>query len=399
MNSTPWRIVLDIGFALLLAGCAGWVGRHFLRKAVEPAKLVLRWILSAALITVETLLIHGAHDWTVALLILPAAIIMGVIWTPSVGAIVGNLLTNAIDGGDVPMEAQPFYSIAEAKRRNGHPLEAVAAVREQLAKFPGDFHGAMLLASILAEDMNDLPGAQVALERWMAGPGATPQGMASALTALADWHLQLAQDRDAARAALERIVKALPDTPIAHRAAQRLAHLPTAEFLMSARTPTVLNLPEREKNIGLLKDFKDYKGPSPPKEDPDALVDEWVQQLQKYPADTATREKLAVLYADHFHRLDLAVDQLEQLIAFPHETPRNIVHWLNLLADLQIRCGKDPAAAELALRRIIERFPSPALSEPAMARLASLEGEMKAGRQTAVKPMGHYEKYIGLKKV
>jgi tetratricopeptide (TPR) repeat protein len=398
MNFIHWRIVLHIGFVLLLAACGGWVGRHFLRKAVEPAKLVLRWILSAVLITVETLLIHGVHDWTVAILILPAAIIMGLIWAPSVGAIVGSLLTNSIDGGDVPLDAQPFYSVAETKRLNGHPREAIALVREQLEKFPGDFHGVMLLATILAEDMKDLPGAQAALERWIAGPDATPHGMASALTALADWHLQLAQDREAARAALERIVKALPNTPIAHRAAQRLAHLPTAEFLASARTPVPLNLRVGEKNIGLLQDYKDYKGPMPPKEDPDALVEEYVHQLEKHPADTATREKLAVLYADHLHRLDLAVDQLEQLIAFRHETPRNIVHWLNLLADLQIRCGRDLAAAELALRRIIERFPSPALSEPAIARLAAMGYEMKGGQATQVKPLGHYEKDIGLKK-
>jgi predicted component of type VI protein secretion system len=42
-----------------------------------------------------------------------------------------------------------------------------------------------------------------------------------------------------------------------------------------------------------------------------------------------------------------------------------VVRWLNLLADLQIHCGRDLAAAQAALRRIIERFPSPALSEPA----------------------------------
>jgi tetratricopeptide (TPR) repeat protein len=398
MNFTPSRILLDIGFLLLMAACAGWVAWHFLCKAVDPAKLVFKWIVSAGLIAVNAWLIADVQNWVLPILILPAAISLGLIWAPSIGAIMGTLMSGSMDGGDVAPDAQPFYSIAEAKRRNGHPLEAIAAVRQELEKFPGDFHGTMLLASILAEDMNDLPGAQIALERWINGPASTPHGMASALTALADWHLQFAQDRDAARAALERIVQALPDTPIAHRAAQRLAHLPTAEFLMSARSPTPLNLRPGEKDIGLLKDYKDYKGPSPPKEDPDALVEEYVKQLEKHPADTATREKLAVLYADHFHRLDLAVDQLEQLIAFRNETPRNIVHWLNLLADLHIRCGKDLAAAKAALLRIIEQFPSPALSEPATARLAALEGELRGGRPTPLKTLGHYEKNLGLKK-
>jgi tetratricopeptide (TPR) repeat protein len=291
----------------------------------------------------------------------------------------------------------PFYSVVETKRRNGHPHEAIAEVRKILGKFPGDFHGTMLLASILAEDLNDLPGAQLVLERWISSRSATPHGMASALTAIADWHLQYAQDPEAAREALERIVKALPDTPIAHQTAQRLAHLPTVEHLVSTREAPLLNLRPGEKNIGLLKDFKDYKGPSPPKEDPDALVDEYVKQLEKHPADTATREKLAVLYADHFQRLDMAVDQLEQLIGFPNETPRHVVRWLNLLADLHIRCGRDLAAAEAALRRIIERFPTPALAEPVAARLAALEGELRGGLQTPLKTLGRYEKNLGLK--
>jgi len=399
MNFTPWRILLDIGFILLMAACAGWAAWHFLRKSQDASRLLFKWLISAGIVGATIWLERGfPPSWRAFVAVAPAAA-LGFMWAPSVGRMMGNLLTNSIDGGDVPLEAQAFYSIAEAKRRNGHPLEAIAAVREQLEKFPGDFHGTMLLASILAEDMNDLPGAQIALDRWINGPASTPHGMASALTALADWHLQFAQDREAARAALERIVQALPDTPIAHRAAQRLAHLPTAEFLMSARTPTPLNLRPGEKDIGLHKDFKDYKGPLPPKEDPDVLVEECVRQLEKHPADTATREKLAVLYADHLHRLDLAVDQLEQLIAFHNETPRNIVHWLNLLADLHIRCARDLPAAEAALRRIIEQFPSPALSEPAAARLATLEGEMKGGRPTPLKTLGHYEKNLGLKKV
>ena len=186
-------------------------------------------------------------------------------WAPGIGSLMAGFLTNAIDGGDVPLEAQPFYSIAESKRRNGHPQEAIALVREQLEKFPGDFHGTMLLASILVEDMNDLPGAQLTLERWMEGPAATPQGRVSALTTIADWHLQFAQDPEAARVALEKIVQQLPDTPAAHQAAQRLAHLPTVENLMAARTGAPVDLRPGEKDIGLRKD---YTGPAAAAPDP-----------------------------------------------------------------------------------------------------------------------------------
>jgi hypothetical protein len=268
-------------------------------------------------------------------------------------------------------------------------------VREQLEKFPGDFRGTMLLATIQVEDMDDLPGAQLTLERWMEGPAATPPGKASVLTTIADWQLQYAQDPEAARLALERIVKELPDTPAAHHAAQRLAHLPTVEYLVAARSNAPVDMRPGEKDVGLKKDFIPF---GPPVSDPDLLAQEYVKQLEQHPADTATREKLAVLYAEHFHRLDLAVDQLEQLIAFPNETPRHIVQWLNLLADLQVRVGKDLAGAEATLRRILAQFPNPALVEPTMARLASLQSEMKASQTTPLKTMGHYEKNIGLKK-
>ena len=79
---------------------------------------------------------------------------------------------------------------------------------------------------------------------------------------------------------------------------------------------------------------------------PSALASQYVSQLNKHPADTDTREKLAVLYAENFGRLDLAVDQLEQLIALPEETPKHVTRWLNLLATLHISVANDEAERE-----------------------------------------------------
>jgi tetratricopeptide (TPR) repeat protein len=395
MNPSAWRIVLDIGTTVLVAagGCAlAW---RCLRKSADPARLVFKWIFSAGLIFAITRILPHFPEWTWPLIAVPFGIALGVTWASSAGALMAGLLTNSMDGGDVPLEAQPFYSVAETKRRNGQAQEAVALVREQLEQFPEDFRGVMLLASILAEDLHDLPGAQLTLEGWMEGPAATPQGIASALTALADWHLQFARNPEGARAALQRIVHELPDSPAAHQAAQRLAHLPTAEYMAEGRTAAPVGLRPAEKDIGLRKEAA---APAESSQDPDALAEEYVKQLEKHPSDTATREKLALLYAAHFHRLDLAVDQVEQLIALPHETPRHIAEWLNLLADLHIRFGNDLAGAEAALRRILAQFSTPSLVEPTIARLASLEGELKGGQATQVKALGQYEKNLGLKK-
>jgi hypothetical protein len=105
-----------------------------------------------------------------------------------------------------------------------------------------------------------------------------------------------------------------------------------------------------------------------------------------------------MLYAELFDRLDLAVSQLEQLAAMPNATSRDIAQWLNLLATLHIRHGNDMAAAENALRRIMERFPKSADASKAVARLAALQGELRAAAATtAAKALGVYEKDMGLK--
>jgi hypothetical protein len=97
--------------------------------------------------------------------------------------------------------------------------------------------------------------------------------------------------------------------------------------------------------------------------------------------------------------VDLAAAQLEQLIALRAESPRHIAGWLNLLATVHARFGNDLAGAESALRRIVERFPRSVAAEAAAARLASLNTEDRANRQTEAKTLGSYEKQIGLKKI
>jgi len=396
MNPQLRHVIDGVGTFLLLATIGCYFGWRFLKKSQDPARLLFRWIITAGLIGGTVWILPGQPPAMWPIVVLVPAIIVGLMWAPNVGSMLAGTITNAIDGGGAELEPQPFYSIAETKRRNGHPREAIAAIREQLEKFPGDFHGTMMLASILAQDMNDLPGAQLTLERWMADPNSTPHGKASALTTIADWQLQYAQDPEAAAAALQRIMDELPNTPAAHQAAQRLAHLPKMADLVATKSAIRVELKPGIKDAGLRRDFQP---PAPTVADPGTLAAEYVRQLEQHPSDTATREKLAVLYAEHFQRLDLATDQLEQLIGLQIETPKHIAEWLNLLADLQIRVGRDPVAAEATLRRILEQFSAPTIVEPTRARLAALGAEMKAGRQSAVKTLGQYEKNLGLKKV
>jgi hypothetical protein len=207
--------------------------------------------------------------------------------------------------------------------------------------------------------------------------------------------MNLGRDPSAARQSFQRIIQMFPDSPISLAAEQRIAHLDGVSQTREFREHAVFKVPFRERDLGLRQTVP--QEPSA-EDESEAQAAECVRQLQKYPNDTETREKLALLYAESLDRLDLAVSQLEQLAALPGAAPKQIAHWLELLATLHIRQGNDMSAAQNALSRIVERFPNTALSNRALARLATLQGELKAATTvTAAKALGVYEKDIGLK--
>ena len=99
-------------------------------------------------------------------LIVFMAVVLSYMWTPHLAEMMSNPLTNIIDGGIEEPEPKPYYSIAISKRKMNKPLEAIVAIREQLAKFPNDFEGVSLLASIQAEDMKDLQSAEITFDHF-----------------------------------------------------------------------------------------------------------------------------------------------------------------------------------------------------------------------------------------
>ena len=247
-----------------------------------------------------------------------------------------------------------------------------------------------------AEDMKDLSGAEMTLNHFCDSPAAPPRQVAAALTQLADWHLKLAQDSDSARAALEQIIAKFPGTEMALAAAQRIAHLGGAEkILLAAHDRRPMAMPEGVKSIGLRDSLRDL---IPAETDPVKLAADYVKHLEQHPLDTEAREKLAILYAAHYKRLDLATNELAQLINEPNQPPRHVAHWLNLLADLQIRSGADYDTVRPTLEKIIEHFPGMAVAELAQSRLNVLKLEIKGQKeQTPGTKLGVYEQNIGLK--
>jgi tetratricopeptide (TPR) repeat protein len=339
---------------------------------------------------------EGDSDALFALIMmLICGLAMVVTWRHSLIDIIANPLSSVFDGGNEPPEPKPYYSVALAKRKLNQPLEAIIEVRKQLAKFPNDFEGVMLLAGIQAEDLKDLPGAEITLDNFCNAPGVPPKQAAAAMNHLADWHLKLAQDTETARAAFEKILARYPDTELSLQAAQRIAHLSDlAKTFQAAHGGEPTAVPEGVKNVGLLKSSEFLK-PQGMKPGERAAV--YVKHLEQHPLDMDVREKLAVLYADHYQRLDLATGELKQLIEYPHQPAKSVAHWLNLLADLQVRHGAGYDTVRETLELTIERFSGSAAAELAQTRLTHLKLELKGQTETPDVKLGVYEQNIGLK--
>jgi tetratricopeptide (TPR) repeat protein len=307
----------------------------------------------------------------------------------------GSPIIGMFTGGNIEVDPEPRYSIAEAKRQRGDFEGALAEIRSDLEKFPGDFRLMMLMAAIQAENLYDLPGAQLTVERLLEYPDHPIQHVAAALHTMADWCLKYAEDPVAAREYLERIVVNYPNSPQAHMAAQRIAALGEGRHRVDAARGRKFQLKSGEKNIGLRQVPQQV---AQSEALPDQTAAELVRQLEAHPLDTAAREKLAVVYAEEYRRIDLAADQLEQLIAVPAETPKNIARWLNLLATLHIKVNRDRRAAEDTLRRIVALFPNTSHGDLARQRLAYIDAELRSKQVSEPMKLGVYEQDMGLKK-
>jgi tetratricopeptide (TPR) repeat protein len=373
----------------------GILGYRSLTHTDDRRKLLIKWGWSVFFI----LMMVWISTWHIVakplIMVLPCAF-LGILWISNAFNFLLKPFTDAFDGGQVEVDPKPYYFLAEGKRRKGLFAEAAAEIRKQLELFPGDVEGMMKLATLQAEDMHDLPAAIATLNELLQQPDLPPNNAFAALQTMADWQMNMAHDIAAARATFQRIVEMFPNSSFSHTAEQRLAHLEGVNQTRDFHKKKVFKVTPRERDLGLGQ--SSVQPSDSPETEALNLAAEYVQQLEKYPNDTETREKLAKLYAEQLDRLDLAVGQLEQLIALPNETPQHVARWLELLATLHIRCGHDIESAESALRRIIERFPSSAVATRAISRLATLQAEWKAATaSTNAKALGVYEKDLGLK--
>lgn len=385
-------------FALVSTACIGWLLWRWLQSSDEPGTLIVRWIGTVIVLGIVFSFAAKARDEISRIVAVLVGAVGGlgltIIWRQRICEFFASPFAGLYTGGSAQVDPAPFYSIAQGRRKRGEYDLAVAEVRKQLERFPTDFTGWMLLAEIQAEDLKNLSAARATIEELLLQPGHAAKNIAFALNREADWHLKLNQDSAGARAALEQVVMLLPDTEQAQLALQRIAHLASPEVLAQRIEPRRIQLPRGPADLGLRDTPLDIK---PPEEDPATTAANYVRHLEEYPFDSEAREKLALIYARHYQRLDLASDQLEQLIGSPNQPAKSVVHWLNLLADLQIDMAADADLARQTLERIAELYSGSAFAASASNRIAHLKLELRPKQQSQVVKLGSYEENIGLK--
>jgi tetratricopeptide (TPR) repeat protein len=389
------KITVDVASSIIVLALFIWLAVYMLKRAEDPVKMIFKWGFTIPFV-VFCLWMARLMGPFGPFLIVAMAVVLSVMWTPHISEWISKPLSSLYDGGTEPPEPKPYYSIAQARRQRREFLQAVVAIREQLARFPNDFEGVMLLANIQAEDLQDLSGAEITLNHFCDQPNPPPRQFAAAMNQLADWHLKLAQDTDSARTALEKIITRFPDTELSLQAAQRIAHLGgTGKQLLASLDRQPMAVPEGVKNVGLLGSSEHLRLAEA---DPAKLAADYVKHLEQHPLDTEAREKLAIIYAEHYQRLDLAAGELNQLIETPNQPAKRVAHWLNLLADLQVQHGADYETVRGTVERIVERFPDLAAGEMARTRLGRLKLELKGHKETPGVKLGVYEQNIGLKR-
>ena len=357
--------------------------------------LALVLLLGAA---ARTLVGGGAAAGVFMLVIvIPAGVILSYIWLPTAVDALLSGLTGAMTGGNEPVEPKPFYFRALAMRRKGKFSEALVEIDAELVKFPGNLEGMCLKAEIQADDLQNLPAAAGVLQEAITTPGRPAGERLSAQFRLAELLVHRMNDVPAGKALLETILEENPDTEAAHTARQHLAHLPGA-MAASATERRKLVVVHHEGSLGLTADLG---AGSLPQEDWTARAQEWVTHLEDHPKDWEAREKLATVYADHFQRIPLAIDQIRTLIDQPGQPPKRVAGWLNRIADLELRAdsgAEGVGKARAALEEVQTRYPDSPWAEQAVERLAILGRSERAKTPTPTLKIGVYEQNIGLKR-
>ena len=396
-----WALLV---YGVLLAVIVYIIWRQIKNPDNEPGKVILKWIVTLAVVG---FMIHAAFTVNILVafifLLLPGSILLGLWWTPEISNWMVSSLTNSLTGNSRESYNKPEYGIANARRKRGQYVEAIAAVDEQLIKHPENFDGLMLKAAIQAENLGDLSTAAATIQETLSDPKQLNYRLPVALNKMAEWQLAIAGDPVAARRTLRQIQTALPNSQAAQLSAQRLASLDSSEESESDIVDFNESYQKLVEESAAKDDF------TSPLELPKAIelnrqqVDErafqtCLRRVEMHPNSVSNREELAALYLGHPNQAAMALEQYERLLALPGTTIHQKTTWLNKLADIQIKSGESHEAVRTTLDRVIALDPKAAPAARAQQRISYLSIELRGVNRKPTKlQLGSYDEDLGLK--
>ncbi|HSU54576.1 MAG TPA: tetratricopeptide repeat protein [Candidatus Dormibacteraeota bacterium] len=314
--------------------------------------------------------------WTcLAAMILPAVGIYALGGLPVAGLAVLAILVPI--GGYAPsitskVQIPPMYAKAIAKMKFGKYSEAEWDIIQELEKREDDFEGWMMLAELYANQFHDLPEAEQTILEICDQPRTAPSQMSIALHRLADWHLSMGNDPDAARRALRIVSDRLPYTHLAHMAEVRSNQLPkTSEDLHETKMHMPIPLPA----LGDQLDDQTPPQPTMSRKEAAAAANDCVEKLKRDPNHIGARERLARLFAEQLGNADRGIEQIDLLLNVADQPQMKRAEWLGLTAAWHLKHRQDPESARKILERIINEFPGTPQELAAKRRIRLIDTE------------------------
>ena len=204
-------------------------------------------------------------------------------------------------------------------------------------------------------------------------PKTTTSQFSVALHRLADWHLKMGEDPEAARRALQMICDRLRGTHLAHMAQLRINHLPAnAEELREQHSARPIPLP------ALGDSLDEAAAPASSELDYGQAVEMatgCVERLKQDPNNIPAREKLARLFSERLDKAELGIEQLTQLLNLPDQPDAKRAEWLSLTAAWHIKYRNDLDNGRKVLERVIREFPESPQAFAARRRIRGIDEE------------------------
>jgi hypothetical protein len=274
--------------------------------------------------------------------------------------------------------ARPVYDRAIGQINFGKYQAAEWELISQLEKREDDFQGWMMLAELYARQHKNIEDAARVVLDVCQNPNTSSAEISLACHQLADWQMEIAENPEGARAALQFLCRKLPETHFARMAEQRMKQLPRdAAELEHRKKPKRIQMPAlREEDPGTV---------APPVNRAQAAqeANRLTTLLTEDPNDVATREKLASVLAVQLGKVDLGIEQLQLLIGMSETLDAQKAKWLSQIAAWEYKLRNNEDRYAQLLRELIEKYPQSAPAFAAQRQLFLLGRDIRSSATAA----------------